>query len=48
MKRILIGLVLVGVVLVFAEPLQSHCEIPCGIYDDEARIGFSFHCADEA
>ncbi len=23
---------------IFATPVSSHCEIPCGIYDDEMRL----------
>lgn len=29
---------LIGVGAVFSAPVFSHCEIPCGIYDDEMRI----------
>jgi len=32
-----VALVAVGLVVAPA-PLLSHCQIPCGIYDDEARI----------
>jgi len=35
------GLVSIGVLLMsasFAVRAMAHCEIPCGIYDDEARI----------
>ena len=30
---------LLAAVLLFAQPAFSHCEIPCGIYGDEARFG---------
>lgn len=33
--KVLVGLFLV---LVFANKVFAHCEIPCGIYDDEMRI----------
>lgn len=26
------------VILLFAATVRAHCEIPCGIYDDEARL----------
>jgi nickel superoxide dismutase len=38
MKRILLPLLALGGLLVFAAPLYSHCEIPCGIYDDPLRM----------
>jgi nickel superoxide dismutase len=38
MKRIIVALVLLGVLLAVAVPLYSHCEIPCGIYDDPLRM----------
>jgi nickel superoxide dismutase len=30
--------VVLGVVLVFSSQVYSHCQIPCGIYDDYARV----------
>lgn len=27
-----------GLVLLLPNPLQAHCQIPCGIYDDYARV----------
>ena len=39
MKKLLYKLALSGILLsFFASNAQSHCEIPCGIYDDEMRI----------
>ncbi|MBW2185200.1 MAG: superoxide dismutase [Desulfuromonadales bacterium C00003068] len=39
MKRIGVNLVLVGFMTVlFATTVLAHCEVPCGIYDDQARI----------
>jgi len=37
-KKLIAGGVLVAAV-VFASLAYSHCQIPCGIYDDEARFG---------
>lgn len=37
-KRIVAVSILV-VVAIFASIAYSHCQIPCGIYDDEARFG---------
>jgi len=37
--RVFIGVfVLFGMMLVSAEQSRSHCQIPCGIYDDHARV----------
>ena len=36
-KKIILGVVLLSVV-VFGSLAYSHCQIPCGIYDDEARF----------
>ncbi|MDJ0621569.1 MAG: superoxide dismutase [Ni] [Desulfocapsaceae bacterium] len=39
MSRILLQVILMlGATLLIAVPAFSHCEIPCGIYDDEMRI----------
>ena len=39
MKKIFIPILLPGLVLLFAlSKAGAHCEIPCGIYDDEMRI----------
>ena len=37
-KKLVIGAVLVSAV-VLGSLAYSHCQIPCGIYDDEARFG---------
>jgi len=37
-KKLVVGTVLVSAV-VFGSLAYSHCQIPCGIYDDEARFG---------
>ena len=34
----LVGLVVAGMCLVQAAPAEAHCQIPCGIYDDHARV----------
>jgi len=36
-KKIILGVVLLSVI-VFGSLAYSHCQIPCGIYDDEARF----------
>lgn len=37
--KVLTGiLVFLGVIMVLAEQSRSHCQIPCGIYDDHARV----------
>ena len=39
MKNILLQVALItSLVLLLAGNVAAHCEIPCGIYDDEARI----------
>ena len=38
MKRATLAAIVLASPLVLVGPLYSHCEIPCGIYDDEARI----------
>ena len=37
-KTLIVGGVLVSAIL-FGSLAWSHCQIPCGIYDDEARFG---------
>ena len=37
-QKIIAGLVLLSLVSLSALRVFSHCEIPCGIYDDEMRI----------
>jgi nickel superoxide dismutase len=37
-KKIVLGAVFVSAI-VFGSLAYSHCQIPCGIYDDEARFG---------
>ena len=36
--EIVAGLILLSLLTMFAVRVFSHCEIPCGIYDDEMRI----------
>jgi nickel superoxide dismutase len=36
--NLLMILALVGVSTVLVQPAQAHCQIPCGIYDDAARV----------
>ena len=39
MKRILFSLIIAGLVsFVAATSASAHCEIPCGIYDDQLRL----------
>lgn len=38
MKLTIRNLISIGIVAFLAQTGYSHCEIPCGIYDDEARI----------
>jgi len=38
MKKSVLVAALLAVPLLFVGPLFSHCEIPCGIYDDPLRI----------
>ena len=37
-KRIIQHLTVLTTLLLFTSPSFSHCEIPCGIYDDKMRI----------
>ena len=37
--KVVMGLVVGLSSVLFTQTLWSHCEIPCGIYDDAARIG---------
>jgi len=37
-KKIVLGAVFVSAI-VFGSLAYSHCQVPCGIYDDEARFG---------
>lgn len=46
MKRCLIVLTLAILMVLPAGALQAHCEIPCGIYDDRARIQLIAEHAD--
>lgn len=39
MRTFLAGLSVLLVSLTFTQKAWSHCEVPCGIYDDEMRIG---------
>ena len=38
MKRTILGSIIMSMFLLFTPPAFSHCQIPCGIYDDEMRI----------
>ena len=43
MKQMNISIVIaafavIGAILMFAQSLNAHCQIPCGIYDDHARV----------
>jgi len=38
MKRLIIAAVMFATTLVPMTYLAAHCEVPCGIYDDDARI----------
>ena len=43
MKRMQINLalsavILVGSIMIFSNDVNAHCQIPCGIYDDHARV----------
>jgi len=38
MRKSVAALCAICIVLAFAVPALAHCEIPCGIYDDEARM----------
>ena len=43
MKKICAVLAICGAVFLLAQPVTfSHCEIPCGIYGDELRIGLMY------
>lgn len=36
--RFFIATLLLPLVLAFAQSAQAHCQVPCGIYDDHARV----------
>jgi len=38
MKKIILGIVFVLLTVFFVSNIFSHCQIPCGIYDDQMRI----------
>lgn len=38
MKRLLTAAVMIGAAFLPMAYLAAHCEVPCGIYDDDARI----------
>lgn len=38
MKKIILTCIVLAVTCLFAQSALSHCEIPCGIYDDGMRI----------
>ena len=42
---LLIAFTLVGYILVLPQPGYAHCQIPCGIYDDYARVQAMFEDA---
>ena len=35
---LLTGIAMAGFIFVTPQPVQAHCQIPCGIYDDHARV----------
>ena len=35
---LVIAFTVVGSILILAQPAYAHCQIPCGIYDDYARV----------
>ncbi len=35
---LLIALAVTGSILVLPQPSHAHCQVPCGIYDDHARV----------
>ena len=38
MKRLALATLAIAVTLAVAVPAGAHCQIPCGIYDDELRV----------
>ncbi|MCK4775345.1 MAG: superoxide dismutase [Candidatus Krumholzibacteria bacterium] len=38
MKKVAALAVFVAMSFVFAQPALTHCEVPCGIYDDQMRV----------
>lgn len=38
MKNLIATLALLVAVGLYAQPAQAHCEVPCGIYDDQVRV----------
>lgn len=40
MKRIIKHLLIVGFMVFISQQSYAHCEIPCGIFDDELQIAF--------
>ena len=38
MKKIILGSIIIAICLLFVQRAFSHCEIPCGIYEDEMRF----------
>ncbi|MCA9403954.1 MAG: superoxide dismutase [Candidatus Omnitrophica bacterium] len=38
MKSLLTFVLFVCAACLYAQPVQAHCEIPCGIYDDQLRV----------
>lgn len=38
MRKLIVGSLAVAVCVAFATLVHSHCEVPCGIYDDAARL----------
>jgi nickel superoxide dismutase len=35
---LLIAITVFGSILLLQQPVHAHCQIPCGIYDDHARV----------
>ncbi|PIE91161.1 MAG: superoxide dismutase [Acidobacteria bacterium] len=37
-KSLFVSLLIAGAFLSWGTPLRAHCQVPCGIYDDYARV----------
>ena len=37
-RHVLSGAVLLALVSISAQPVQAHCQVPCGIYGDSTRV----------
>lgn len=38
MKSVLTLILMAGALCAYVQPVQAHCEVPCGIYDDQLRV----------